>query len=149
MSSYSVGRTVYPRIGLAAERIKDPWIDSARQYGRNDVRLGKAEERAAGEFRNRHPMTRALVLWGLDHPELAEKVPEIARRLVRIAHAGRLRPLSSQICGAVFNLAYWLGVADQLGSAKAALALAKSGSPPGLLSRARSGLPIGARSARQ
>jgi len=139
-----------PASGLhMAERTYASWLSSARQYGRNDIRFGKTEERVVGEFKYRNPLTRALVRWGLRHPKPGNAVPRLAEPLIRAADGLHLRGPSKQVCGAVFNLSYWLGVADELGSVSAAMRLADSGTPPGLLSRARSALPIGVRTGRQ
>jgi len=128
-----------------AERSYASWIDSAHQYGRNDILFGKGEERAAGQFRYRHPLTRALARWGVRHRTTGAALPALTRAAIEAADRLRLEGLSHQLCSAVFNLQYWLGVSDELGSAEAALRLAEMGSPPGLLSRARSALPIGVR----
>lgn len=131
-----------------AERSYASWIDSGRQYGRNDILFGKGEERAAGQFRYRHPLTRALVRWGVRHRAAGDRLPGAARPAIEAADRLGMEALSHQLCGAAFNLAYWLGVSEQLGSATAALRLAEMGCPPGLLSRARSALPIGVRDRR-
>jgi GT2 family glycosyltransferase len=131
-----------------AERSYRSWIDSGYQYGRNDILFGKGEERSAGQFRYRHPLTRALVRFGVRHRAAGDRIPRAARTAIQAADRVRLEGLSHQLCGAVFNLAYWLGVSDELGSASAAMRLAEMGSPPGLLSRARSALPIGVRDRR-
>jgi hypothetical protein len=139
-----------PASGLhMAERSYASWVSSARQYGRHDIRFGFAEERVVDQFKYRHPLTRGLVRWGLRHPKGGKAVPRLAERLIQSTDGLRLRAASRQICGAVFNLSYWLGVADELGSVSAAMRLADSGTPPGLLSRARSALPIGVRTGRQ
>ena len=48
-----------------ATRSYRSWIGAGYQYGRNDIVFGKGEERAAGQFRYRHPLTRALVHWAV------------------------------------------------------------------------------------
>src|SRR5207253_373388 len=126
-----------------AERSYASWIDSAHQYGRNDILFGKGEERAAGQFRYRHPLTRTLVRWGVRHRTAGRTLPALTHAAIAAADRLRMEGLTHQLCGAIFNLQYWLGVSDELGSATAALRLAEMGSPPGLLSRARSALPIG------
>jgi glycosyltransferase involved in cell wall biosynthesis len=131
-----------------AERSYASWIDAAHQYGRNDILFGKAEERAAGQFRYRHPLTRAVVRLGVRHRAAGDRLALVAHTAILAADRLRLGAVCDQLCGAVFNLRYWLGVSDQLGSARSALALAEMGSPPGLLSRARSALPIGVRGGR-
>ena len=129
-----------------ADRSYRSWLDAAFQYGRNEVLFGKAEERAAAEFPHRHPLTRALVRAGLRRPALARRLPPLAQPAIRAADRCRLGGLALALCGATFNLQYWLGVAEGLGSAAAALQLCEG---PGLLSRARSALPIGGRAGRQ
>ncbi len=131
-----------------ARRSYRSWLDAAHQYGRNDILFGKGEERAAGQFRFRHPLTRALVRLGLRHRAIAAPLPGLTYAALQVADLMRLWPVTSQLCGAIFNLQYWLGVSDQLGSPSAAQALAEMGSPAGLLSRARSALPIGVRERR-
>jgi glycosyltransferase involved in cell wall biosynthesis len=131
-----------------AERPFSSWLDSAYQYGRTDVLFGKAEERAAALFKTRHPMTRRLVRWGLRHPAAARRLSAPSRAAIQAADRIGHHHMSHQLCSAIFNLHYWLGVSDQLGSGDQALRLAAVGSAPGLLSRARTALPIGPRSGR-
>jgi glycosyltransferase involved in cell wall biosynthesis len=131
-----------------AERGFGSWLASAYQYGRTDILFGKGEERGAVEFRKRHPLTRRLVLWGLRHPSAARRLAGPAERAIRAADGLGRRHLAHQLCSAIFNLQYWLGVSDQLGSGAQALRLAGAGSRAGLLSRTRTGLPIGGRSHR-
>jgi GT2 family glycosyltransferase len=107
-----------------AERSYRSWLGAAYQYGRNDIRFGKAE-RVAGEFRYRHPLTRALIRWGLRHRGAAAALGLPTRAAIRAAHAVGLRPLAQGLCGAIFNLHYWLGVADQVGDRTAARELAR------------------------
>jgi glycosyltransferase involved in cell wall biosynthesis len=131
-----------------AERPYRSWLASAHQYGRNDILFGKAAERVVTEFRYRHPLTRRLVFWGLRHPARARSLASRAKVPIRFADWLGWRRLSHQLCSATFNLNYWLGVSDELGSSFEALRLAGIGSPPGLLSRARSAVPIGSRGGR-
>jgi glycosyltransferase involved in cell wall biosynthesis len=119
------------------------WLSAAHEYGRNDIRFGKAEERVVGEFRHRHPLTRALVRWGLRHRRAASRLPALGEAAIRLADRLHLQRVTAQLCGAVFNLAYWMGVADEVGSAQAALDLADLGSLPGRLTRSRSSPPMG------
>jgi len=132
-----------------ATRSYGSWLDAAHEYGRNDIRFGKAEERVAGEFRHRHPLTRALIRWGLRHRRAASRLPALGGPAIQLADRLHMRRVTAQLCGAVFNLAYWMGVADEVGSAQAALDLADLGSPPGRLTRSRSSHPIGSRGSGQ
>jgi hypothetical protein len=106
-----------------AERSYRSWLGGAYQYGRNDILFGKAD-RASGEFRYRHPLTQLLVRWGLRHRSAASRLAPPTELAIRAADAACLRPLGQQLCGAIFNLHYWFGVADQLGQTGAALELA-------------------------
>ena len=117
---------LYPAAAGAhyAERSYRSWLGAAYQYGRSDIRFGKAE-RAAGEFRYRHPLTKLLVRWGLRHRGAAARLASPAGLAIRAAEAAGLEPLGQRLCGAIFNLHYWFGVADQLGQASRALALAR------------------------
>jgi hypothetical protein len=128
-----------------AQRSYRAWLRSAYQYGRNDILFDKADERVVAEFRHRHPLTRRLVFWGLHHPGGARQLARHAEVPIRFASRVGWKRLGHQLCSATFNLNYWLGVCDELGSRAEALRMAGIGSPPGLLSRARSALPIGTR----
>jgi len=132
-----------------ATRSYRSWLDAAHEYGRNDIRFGKGEERVAGEFRHRHRLTRALIRWGLRHRRAASRLPALGGGAIRFADGLHVQHLTAQLCGAVFNLAYWMGVADEVGSVQAALDLADLGSTPGLLTRTRSSHPIGSRGSDQ
>lgn len=108
-----------------ATRSYRSWIGAGYQYGRNDIVFGKGEERAAGQFRYRHPLTRALVHWAVRHRRAADRLPAIAEPAIRTLDALRLGPLADRACGAAFNLSYWLGVSDELGSRSATLELVR------------------------
>lgn len=101
------------------------WLGAAYQYGRNDILFGQAEGRVAAEFRHRHPLTRAFVLWGLRHRSAASMLTFPTEVAIRAADRARLRPLTERLCGAIFNLHYWFGVVDQVGHVRAALELAR------------------------
>jgi GT2 family glycosyltransferase len=111
-----------------AERSYASWTGAARQYGRNDILFGKGEERAAGQFRYRHPLTRALIRWGVRHHGAAARLPALASPAIRALDRLGLYPVADRVCGAVFNLEYWLGVCEEVGSPDAALDLIGLGS---------------------
>lgn len=108
-----------------ARRSYRSWLGAAYQYGRNDILFGKAEERVAGEFRHRHPLTRVLVLLGLRHRSAASLLTFPTEVAIRAADGAGLWPLAERLCGAIFNLHYWFGVAEQVGHVRAALELAR------------------------
>jgi glycosyltransferase involved in cell wall biosynthesis len=105
-----------------AERSLRSWVSAAYQYGRNDVVLGLRRGRPdmldaiAEEFWERSAPTRLLVRAGL-RARGAERVLAVpAAVAARLALRLGRRRLSHAICSALFNLAYWRGVADELGA---------------------------------
>lgn len=105
-----------------AERSFRSWMGAAYWYGRNDVVLGLRRGRPdmldaiAAEFWERSGLTRRLVRGMLRAPGI-----ERALAVPAIAAAGALQGLdrgrlSHGICSVVFNMAYWHGVADELGT---------------------------------
>jgi GT2 family glycosyltransferase len=104
-----------------AERSFDAWLAAGYAYGHNDVVFGRDHGRtwlleAIGrEFHDRHPFVRGLTRTCLPRPRLDSITSAALARSAR--SAGRLgvgRPLLS----AVYNLAYYRGMADELGSAE-------------------------------
>jgi glycosyltransferase involved in cell wall biosynthesis len=94
------------------------WLDVARQYGRNDVLFGKVTERVISQTRKRHPYTRRLIHWGIGHRRLRNAVATTAKLAALASSAAGLSVASLAACSAVFNLQYWLGVEEALGTAE-------------------------------
>lgn len=97
------------------------WLDTAYQYGRADVRMGRdggREDvlRAAGEeFGERNWLTQNLVRLELRVPTVGQLVEHIARPAsVLSASLGR-HDFATHVLGGAFNLAYWRGFARELG----------------------------------
>jgi len=105
-----------------AERSYRAWLDVAYQYGRCEVLFHKLDRSVDG-FRDRNPLTRALILWGLRHPALSARLRLSGQAAIEWADRLRLTSLSERMCSAIFNLSWWLGIGDQLGSTRAALQL--------------------------
>jgi GT2 family glycosyltransferase len=109
-----------------AERSFASWLAAAYAYGRNDVVFGRDQGRTwlleaiSREFQDRNVLVRGLTRACLPHARL-DAITSAA--LARSARAfGRLRvwrPLFS----AVYNLTYYRGMADELGSAERLLGL--------------------------
>jgi GT2 family glycosyltransferase len=101
-----------------AERSFDAWLDVASSYGRNDVIF--ATERGqpwlldtiATEFHGRNRLIRELTRASLPRPRLRRAATSTLSLVARHAPARAARPALS----AVYNLAYYSGMADQLGS---------------------------------
>jgi GT2 family glycosyltransferase len=103
-----------------AERSFASWLGAAYAYGRNDVVFGRDQRRTwlleaiAREFQDRNVLVRALTHTCLPRRRLDALASATLARSARLC--GRLgagRPLFS----AVYNLAYYRGMADELGGA--------------------------------
>jgi glycosyltransferase involved in cell wall biosynthesis len=110
------------------------WLGAARQYGANDVTFGKVDERVVEETVIRHPYTLRLIAWGMAHRRLRSLVPPVARAAASTSYGLGASEAAMAVCGAVFNLHYWLGVEANLGHAETSrlleLVLARAASTP-------------------
>ena len=113
-----------------AERSFASWLDIARQYGRNDVIFGRdlgqrwLLDSIATEFHGRHRLVRALTRTCAPRPRLRPRGDRRAeghrsRRRARCTS----RPVARQSLSALYNLAYYGGMADELGSGRRMLTL--------------------------
>jgi glycosyltransferase involved in cell wall biosynthesis len=93
------------------------WLDVARQYGRNDVLFGKVT-RVISQTRKRHPYTRRLIHWSIGHPRLRNAVTPAAKVAAVASSTAGMPGVSLAACSAIFNLHYWLGVEEALGTAE-------------------------------
>ncbi len=125
-----------------AERSFESWLQAAYAYGRNDVVFGRDHGRgwlleAIGrEFHGRHALVRGVTRACLPRPLLGRAVSTVLSATARAsgwAHADKIaRPMFS----AVYNLAYYQGMADELGSAKQLLQRFDAEDPGGAVSEA-------------
>lgn len=98
------------------------WLDVARAYGRNDVVFGRDLGQPwllasiAREFDERHVLVRRLVRWCVPRPRLAAAVELALQGAARGASVLRLGPVARQSLSALYNLAYYRGMAGELGS---------------------------------
>lgn len=105
-----------------AERSYESWISTAFEYGRNEVRLARRQERPhvldtiAAEQRRRHPAIRGL-LWATDRrPGLSAGLARTTRRWV-MSPGARLAPRATRgLLSAAYNDAYHRGVVTELGA---------------------------------
>ena len=103
-----------------AERSFDTWLDIAATYGRNDVafvREGRIETDGwiAQNYRSRHPLVRALTRTFVARPRGADVVSRGLRRVAAIGQAAHVEAVNRQALSGIYNLAYYRGVADELG----------------------------------
>jgi GT2 family glycosyltransferase len=103
-----------------ADRSFDAWLAAGYAYGRNDVVFGRDHGRgwlleAIGrEFRERHVLVRGVTRVCLPRPRLGAITSAVLARAGRLlGRLGAGRPFLS----AVYNLTYYRGMADELGSA--------------------------------
>jgi GT2 family glycosyltransferase len=109
-----------------AERSFASWLGTAYAYGRNDVVFGRDQGRTwlieaiAREFQDRNVLVRGLTRTCLPRHRLdAMASATLARSARACGRLGAGRPLFS----AVYNLAYYRGMADELGGADRLLRL--------------------------
>jgi glycosyltransferase involved in cell wall biosynthesis/GT2 family glycosyltransferase len=112
-----------------AERSFDSWLDIARQYGRNDVIFGRDLDQRwlldsiGREFHDRHPLVRRLTRACVPRPLLLRLAIGVLRVIARVTSALRLRPVARQALSALYNLAYYGGMSDELGTGSRLLTL--------------------------
>jgi len=82
--------------------------------GRDQGRVGVLED-AGVEFHYRHPITRRLVMLSLALPGSGRAIEVAGRPLSVVLTLLGLRGVADRVLAGVFNLAYWRGVADELG----------------------------------
>jgi GT2 family glycosyltransferase len=115
-----------------AKRSYGAWLRAARQYGRSDAVMARAKGRSdlidavVDEFHGRHPLTQFAVLWSLRHPTTASLMTWMARPLASAALVTGRERLAVGICSGAFNLRYWAGLADELGSRSRVVSLLTS-----------------------
>jgi GT2 family glycosyltransferase len=115
-----------------AERPFDSWLKTAHQYGQNEIAIGYHKghrdllESVAAEFHERRPLTRAVVRVCLRWNQARPIASWLSRLITQTSFRLGLRALSRSACSGVFNLFYWYGIGDALGSTDAALRLIDS-----------------------
>jgi GT2 family glycosyltransferase len=109
-----------------AQRSYRSWLDIGYRYGEADVRMGRDRRRnplletAGLEFYERHPITRRLVMLSLTVPATGRAVGVAAQPLSLLLARLGLAATADRLLAGVFNLAYWRGVADELGASRKA-----------------------------
>jgi GT2 family glycosyltransferase len=103
------------------DRTFESWSRTPYQYGRGDVAMGRekgheALELAYLEFHDRHPLTRLAVRVSVGRAAVRAAVVSALRATLRIADAAGLDRAASASLSAIFNVLYWQGVADELGT---------------------------------
>jgi GT2 family glycosyltransferase len=106
-----------------AERTYSSWWATGYAYGRNDVVFARDGGRLpirywiGKEFKARHPVVRALTRWCVTRPRAAAVVSQGLRGVTVLTDLVRLRSIALQAASGIYNIAYYRGVVDELGSA--------------------------------
>ena len=104
-----------------ASRTYESWLSNATSYGQNDVILWRDRGQqwlmptVRAEYELRNPLTRRYTTLGLKRPRLGALVARRMPGLVRAAEQLGLDNVSRRGLSAVYNLAYYQGVVDELG----------------------------------
>jgi GT2 family glycosyltransferase len=104
-----------------AERSFSSWIDNATAYGRNDVLFDRYHgqlnrlKAARWEFKGRHPVVRWLTQRCVGRPRLEHSVHLAGRAMASVGHDLRLEAPMLMALSAVYNTAYYSGMANALG----------------------------------
>jgi GT2 family glycosyltransferase len=112
-----------------ADRSFESWLANATAYGRNDVIF--ARERGQGwllrvipeEFGHHHLLVRMVTRATLRWPRLRRPTTTVLRGVARGSSTLRLGAIAHRALSGVYNLAYYHGVADELGTEADLLAL--------------------------
>jgi GT2 family glycosyltransferase len=112
-----------------AERSFESWLQAAYAYGRNDVVFARDHGRGwlleaiGSEFHGRHALVRGLTRACLPRPRLGRSVSTILSATARACGWARADALTRPMFSAVYNLAYYRGMGDELGSGRRLLQL--------------------------
>jgi GT2 family glycosyltransferase len=108
-----------------AERSFTSWIGNARAYGRNDVLFDRYHSRlnrlegARWEFMGRHTVLRWLTRRCVGRPRIESSVHLGGRAIASAANGLGLEGLGRVALSAVYNTAYYSGMAQELGGRQA------------------------------
>lgn len=101
------------------------WLAIPYTYGRNDVVFSRQGGQiwlvttTFKEFRTRPALIRALTHLCLDRPRATAVATAILTHIIQAGHQLKLKRLSQMACGALFNLRFYQGTADELEGRKA------------------------------
>lgn len=104
-----------------AERSYEAWLRIGYDYGRNDVILGRDQERelvmetiVAG-FHRRNALIRGLVRLAVPRPRVHDVINRAVETFARSRVAGVSERITRAVLSCSYNLSYHSGVADELG----------------------------------
>ncbi len=103
-----------------ADRSFRSWLSIPYAYGRNNVVFSRRAGQAwlvtdvFKEYQDRHPLIQTLTRLCLDRPGITAVVTAALTHSIQIGHQLRLKNLPELACGALFNLRFYQGTADEL-----------------------------------
>jgi GT2 family glycosyltransferase len=106
-----------------AERSFRAWLRNAHEYGVNDVIFARDHEeeglleRTRREFAGRHRLVRWTTRACVDRPSLENLSEQVLRGVAAATEAIRARRLTQSALSGLYNLAYYCGMAAELGGA--------------------------------
>ena len=106
-----------------AERSFESWLDNAYAYGRNDVIFARDRGQRwllgaiSREFQDRNVMVRRLTRICVPRPRLGAVVTSALSGVARAASWARVGLVADPALSGVYNLAYYRGMAAELGDA--------------------------------
>ena len=104
-----------------AERPFSSWLRTAHEYGVAEVVFGREYgqdpqlKRVRYEFRRRHPLIRLTARFYVAAPAVAHATEPVLRRVAGFADRRHVPRLSRSSLSIIYNGAYYLGMAEQLG----------------------------------
>ena len=107
-----------------AERSFTAWLDIASAYGRNDVVFARDRGHAevydwiASNYRARHSLVRAMTRACVGHARATDVMSHALRGAAAAGRAARLEAVSRTALSGIYNVAYYRGVAAELGGAR-------------------------------
>jgi GT2 family glycosyltransferase len=108
-----------------AERSFESWLGNARAYGVNDVIFARDHDRpellriVRDEFPHRNALIRGLVRLSVGRRRAAPALQAVLNTQARAAARLRLARPAGALLSAAYNLAYYRGIADELGGSEA------------------------------
>lgn len=117
-----------------ASRTFAAWSRTPYQYGRYDVLMYRDKgyetlPAASREFHRRNPWIRMLIRTCLGRPPLVRAAVLTLRGVARLCDRSRTRRVTMVALSGIFNLLYWQGVCDELGSVKLVWKSVAAGAP--------------------
>jgi GT2 family glycosyltransferase len=103
-----------------ATRSFTSWLAIPYAYGRNNVVFSRQSDQAwlipnvFKEYQYRHPLIQTLTRLCLDRPRVTAVITAVLAQIIQAGYLLKLKNLPELACGALFNLRFYQGTADEL-----------------------------------